>query len=66
VPSKPAPALQNDYSAKMIPVEIGMPAALLEERLNQWLTGIYEHREHDGLNGITPFAKAAGMAKSIA
>jgi transposase InsO family protein len=43
VPSKPAPALQNDYSPKQMAVEIGMPAALLEERLNQWLTGIYEH-----------------------
>lgn len=53
------------FSKDKTPVEIGMPAALLEERLNQWLTGTYEHREHDGLNGITPFAKAASWTGEV-
>jgi len=39
-------------------IEMAMPAAQLQARINQWLTGIYEQGHHDGL-GMSPHAKAA-------
>lgn len=40
-------------------VELAMPAAKLRAMINDWLVGTYEHREHGGLDGQTPFAVAA-------
>lgn len=39
-------------------IEMAMPAAQLQSRINQWLSGIYEQGRHDGL-GMSPFARAA-------
>jgi putative transposase len=39
-------------------IEMAMPAAQLQARINQWLTGIYEQGRHDGI-GMSPFARAA-------
>lgn len=39
-------------------VEMAMPAALLQARINLWLEGVYEQDRHDGI-GMSPFAKAA-------
>ncbi|MBY0572577.1 MAG: transposase family protein [Undibacterium sp.] len=46
-------------------VEIAMPAALLQLRLNQWLSGVYEQREHDGLHDMSPFAVAASYTGEV-
>lgn len=39
-------------------IEMAMPAQMLQDRINQWLAGIYEQDRHEGI-GMTPFAKAA-------
>ncbi len=49
------------FSKDTTPVEIAMPAALLQERLNLWLKGSYEQAEHDSL-GMSPFQKAASWS----
>lgn len=46
------------FSKDTAPIEMAMPAALLQERINLWLKGTYEQDEHNGL-GMSPFAKAA-------
>ncbi|MDP1980507.1 transposase family protein [Undibacterium sp.] len=46
------------FSKDKTPIEMAMPAALLQERLNLWLKGTYEQDKHEGL-GMSPFAKAA-------
>ena len=51
-----------DKDAKLI--EMAMPAPLLQERLNQWLAGTYEQREHSEL-GMSPFVKAAEYSGEI-
>lgn len=48
-------------------IEIAMPAALLQSRLNQWLQGVYEQNPHGGerMDGLSPFAKAAAYTDEI-
>lgn len=48
-------------------IEMAMPAHLLQTRVNQWMTGVYEQREHDGegMNGKSPFQKAAEYSGEI-
>ncbi|MFZ4539286.1 integrase catalytic domain-containing protein [Propionivibrio sp.] len=33
----------------------------LQKQINTWLAGVYEQREHGGLENMTPFAKAASF-----
>lgn len=37
----------------------------LQARINEWLAGIYEQREHGGLKGQSPFARAAAWAGEV-
>lgn len=37
----------------------------LQARINEWLVGIYEQREHGGLNKTTPFLRAASWAGEV-
>jgi len=37
----------------------------LQARINEWLAGIYEQREHGGLKGKSPFARAAAWAGEV-
>jgi transposase InsO family protein len=48
-------------------VEMAMPAQLLQTRINQWLTGVYEQRPHGGahMDGLSPFAKAAAYRGQV-
>lgn len=48
-------------------IEMAMPAHLLQTRVNQWMTGVYEQREHDGegMHGKSPFQKAAEYTGEI-
>lgn len=48
-------------------IELAMPAHLLQTRVNQWMTGVYEQRPHEGegMNGLSPFAKAAAYGGVI-
>ncbi|MFZ6655633.1 DDE-type integrase/transposase/recombinase [Undibacterium sp. TJN19] len=46
------------FSKDKEPIEMAMPADLLQERINLWLKGTYEQEKHDGL-GMSPFAKAS-------
>ncbi|WP_416053096.1 transposase [Cupriavidus basilensis] len=45
-------------------VELAMPAGELQSRINDWLKGTYEQREHGGLEQ-TPFAMAASYRGEI-
>lgn len=48
-------------------IEMAMPAALLQTRINQWLTGDYEQRPHGGthMEGMSPFARAAAYRGDV-
>lgn len=46
-------------------VELAMPAGELQSRINDWLKGTYEQREHGGLDEETPFAMAASYRGEI-
>jgi transposase InsO family protein len=48
-------------------LELAMPASLLQQRLNQWLTGVYAQRSHggEGMNGMSPFQKAAAYSGEV-
>lgn len=48
-------------------IEVAMPAHLLQERVNQWMAGVYEQRPHDGegMSGMSPFAKAAAYTGAV-
>ncbi|MBN8462652.1 MAG: DDE-type integrase/transposase/recombinase [Dechloromonas sp.] len=37
----------------------------LQARINEWLAGIYEQREHGGLNGASPFRRAAAWTGEV-
>ena len=45
-------------------VDLAMPAQLLRDRLNQWLIGTYEQREHSELK-MSPFQKALSYTGEI-
>lgn len=48
-------------------IELAMPAHLLQTRVSQWMSGVYEQRPHDGegMNGMSPFAKTAAYTGTI-
>jgi putative transposase len=55
---------QRLFDKEVKEIEMAMPAALLQERINLWLNGTYEQNTHEGI-GMSPFARAASYQGEV-